>query len=77
MTGTKELTARIQYEEGASNKVRVVTKVTIYLGKLNVARAVLGGRYSQEQALREYRTNSARFEKFSGHAGVVALGLVA
>ena len=42
------------------------TAVRIYDGLLLVARATLGGRWTAEQAVREYRRLPARFVRLAG-----------
>ena len=58
-------------------KPKVVSSIAIVLGPFTVASAQLGGRYSEDQALNEYRRNPQRFRKGPGYPSAVALGLVA
>ena len=49
------LTAVVRYGRGKSIRAKTVTHVTIQAGDVKVAEATLGGKYTPEQALREYR----------------------
>jgi hypothetical protein len=67
------LSAVVVYKAG-SGKCRTVTEITIKLGGLiDVATATKGGRYSQADALAEYRRNPKSFTLLDGHAVAVAL----
>ena len=61
------LVAKVHYVRG-TGKVATVTGVTIELAPLGiqVATANLGGRYTPEQALAEYRKNPGRFRLLPG-----------
>lgn len=73
MNPIKTFTAKVTYTKPESGKVRFVTEVEISLGPVLIATATLGGRYSQTQALNEFRRNPANFEVTAPEA----LGLVA
>jgi hypothetical protein len=68
-----KLTAVVVYKAG-SGKCRTVTHITIKLGGLiDVATATKGGKYSQADALAEFRRNPKSFTLLEGHATAVAL----
>lgn len=54
------LTAVVSYEH-TEGKLRFITHVTIKAGNIVIATATFGGRYSQTQALQEFKRNSKRF----------------
>lgn len=53
--------AEVSYLNGVSAKCRVATKIKIFQNEKLVAYAAFGGRYSQNQAVREYLSNPRRF----------------
>jgi hypothetical protein len=61
MGAKQTLTAVVVYQHGKNHRCPVVTEVTVRLGGVAVATATLGGRYTQAQALAEYRRNPDRF----------------
>ncbi len=64
--------ATVQYVKKGTGRCPWVTGVTIEVAGVQVATATLGGRYSQEQALAEFRRNRGRFKLLPG---AVLLGL--
>lgn len=54
------LTAVVSYDR-TIGKLNTVTHVTIKAGDLVLATGSFGGRYSQNQALREFKVNTKRF----------------
>jgi hypothetical protein len=70
-----ELRAVVVYLPGRG-KCRWATRVTIRLGDMPVAEATIGGRATQAQALREFRTAPQRFQKLDGWEMARAFSLV-
>lgn len=60
-TLTTCLSATVVYVAGRG-RCAVATKVTIKMGTVNVATAMLGGRYSQQQAVKEFQRFPKRFQ---------------
>jgi hypothetical protein len=56
-----KLTAIVSYER-TIGKLNTVTHVTIKAGPLVIGTGTFGGRYSQNQALREFKVNTNRFK---------------
>lgn len=77
MTTVKpELSAIVVYVRG-QGKCRTATRVTIRLGDMPVAVATLGGKATQNDALREFRRYPQRFQKLEGWEMARAFQLVA
>jgi hypothetical protein len=55
------LTAVVTYER-TEGKLKFITHIAIKVGNLTAATATLGGRYSQNQAVTEFRKNQSRFK---------------
>ncbi len=70
------LTATVKHGRGYG-KVRTVSYITIKLGPVRVAQATLGGKYSPEQAISDFKRLPHRFSKLSGYEAATQLGLVA
>lgn len=58
-----DLVAVVSYHQGRLLRAKVVTDIVINLDGEIVASAVKGGRYSQQQALAEFRRNPGAFAK--------------
>ncbi len=74
------LTARTFVRRGDTAKVKFVTDTVIRCGDTIIARSHLGGRFSPEQALMEFRRNPGHFQKadaFATYEAANAAGLVA
>jgi len=52
------LTAVVRYTEGPNGRRKCLTEVMVKAGPLEVASKTLSGRYSQRQALMEFKRNS-------------------
>ncbi len=61
----------------AKGKVKCVTHITITMAGIKVATATKGGRYSQDDALTEFRRNPNSFTKLEGWETAKGLKLVA
>lgn len=71
------LSAVVAYSEG-KGRCTTVTTITIMLGSLiPVARKTLGGHYSQEQGMAEFRRNPKSFQRLEGYITAQELRLVA
>lgn len=60
-----------------SNKVKAACEIAIFLGPVLVASKIVGGNWTQEQALSEFRRNPHTFNKYTGFESAQALKLVA
>jgi hypothetical protein len=72
----RSLSAVVAYIDG-KGKCKVVTVATIKVGPTLVATAKLGGRFTQAQALAEYRKAPGRFTTLEGAKIARDMGLVA
>lgn len=70
------LTVHVSPVETGKAKCPVATRIVIKMGDQFVAYGQLGGKYSQSQALSEFRRNPARFKPQGGYESAKAVGLV-
>lgn len=70
------LTASINHSKGRRRN-SVVSHITVKLGPVTVAKATLGGKYNEQQAVKEFTRLPHRFTKLAGFASAKQLGLVA
>lgn len=61
-----KLMAVVAVRKGNTAKVPFVTSVTIRDGERAIATATLGGRYTAEQGLKEFKKNPGKFSPFAG-----------
>jgi hypothetical protein len=72
----RRLTAVVSYTR-ASGKVRTVSTVILKLGPLVVGWGTLGGRWTAEQAVAEFRKQPGRFRLAKGWSAAMLAGLAA
>jgi hypothetical protein len=63
MPKEQALRAVVSYVPGSSAQVWTASRIVILRGDVGIATAQLGGRYSAEQALAEYRRQPGRFAR--------------
>jgi hypothetical protein len=76
MTPINTLSAVVRYVDG-TGKFSVATSITIMLGTLAIATHTLGGKYSQKQALTEFKRNPQNFTRQEGYSIAKSLKLAA
>jgi hypothetical protein len=67
------LSATVTHRKADKGKVRNVTLVTVRLGETIAAGATLGGHFTVEQALAEFKRNPKRFKAHSAYNSAVLL----
>jgi len=67
------LSAQVQYGESRSAKCRQITTCKIMVADAVIAEGTFGGKFSQTDALKEFKKNPQRFKKTEMYA--VAQGL--
>jgi hypothetical protein len=67
----------VREQAPTSNKVKTATEIAIFIGPVLVATKVIGGRYTAEQGLAEFRRNPKTFKQHAGYETATALRLVA
>ena len=76
MTFCNALTATVNYIPG-TGRCQFATEIVIMLGTVIVATRTVGGRYSQTQALDEFKRNARLFQRGDGFDAAKQLKLVA
>ena len=71
------LEATVNHSRGRTKRTPVVSHIKINLGPVSVAQATLGGKFSEQQAINEFKRLPHRFTKLSGFDSVKLLGVVA
>lgn len=74
VTTLTPLTATVSYERGRIKRVPHVTAATIMFGQFCVASRTMGGRYSQDEALREFFAAPSKWTKGNGWDTAYQLG---
>lgn len=70
-----KLTAVVRYRKTEKKQCPVVTEVTILAKDLVVAFGTIGGRFSQIDAMKEFKRLPGRFKKGDYYGLAIALGL--
>jgi hypothetical protein len=67
----------VRSQPAKGNRFREATEIAIFIGPLLVATKVMGGRYTQEQGLVEFKHNPKSFTHAAGYEAAKGLRLVA
>ena len=67
----------VRSQPAKGNKMREASEIAIFLGPLLVATKVMGGRYSVQQGLAEFKRNPKSFTAQAGMEAAMGLKLVA
>lgn len=76
LSASTPVCTRVQYVPSNTGKAKMVTAIEVYAGSFQLATAKFGGRYSANDALKEFKKNPTRFRLTSRYADAALLGLV-